>query len=280
MAMYQVNVTGGGASRFSLPPSLLSRPEFGKEKSTEKFEHSVGKVVTPSQSSILMTVSRTIFAVITLGIAMAGSLPAQDSASQAPVSLPENFSVTMKIENLQGSGQQVEAKIYKLDTKQRTDFTNMPGAAGTALSGQMYAITDIESGETITVMPAQKMYMSMNLNEMGLADQSLEKMMERTQKMTFEKLAEEEVNGVKAVKYKATDPEAGEELIMWVDPSTEFPVRVQVPKQDTTVNYSDFSTDKPDASLFAVPEGYQKLPGINPQMMKGMMQNLQKQLQE
>jgi outer membrane lipoprotein-sorting protein len=233
-----------------------------------------------SNQVLFMTVSRTLFAVITLSFGFAGLLPAQENTTQVPVSLPENFSVTMHIDNLQGTSQKVEAKIYKLGGKQRTDFTNMPGAAGTALSGQMYAITDIESGETITVMPAQKMYMSMNLNEMGLADQSLEKMMERTGKMRFEKLAEEEVNGVRTVKYKATDPENAQELMMWVDPKTEFPVKVHVPNQETTVNYRDFSTDQPDASLFEIPQDYQKLPGLNPDMMKGMMQKLQNQTRQ
>jgi hypothetical protein len=68
--------------------------------------------------------------------------------------------------------------------------------------------------------------------------------------------------------------------MMWVDPKTEFPVKVHVPNQETTVNYRDFSTDQPDASLFEIPQDYQKLPGLNPDMMKGMMQKLQNQTRQ
>ncbi len=219
----------------------------------------------------------TISLLAVLGLGAISAAPAAEENS-VPVKMPENFSLVMTVKDQKTDELQMKSQIRKLGAKQRVDLQEGGGMPLGAMGGQggMYFVTNMDSGESFMVMPAQKMYMPMNLNQVGIGPDAFKQMMNQTQTMTYEKLGEETINGKKTVKYKATNPEDQTTLLMWVDESVNFPVQIVSETQNVKINYEEMKLEAPEAALFEIPEDFNSLGGLNPQMLEGMMKNLPK----
>ncbi|KMY67986.1 hypothetical protein AAU61_09165 [Desulfocarbo indianensis] len=157
---------------------------------------------------------------------------------------------------ISAGGQQMPSKLYIKGEMQRMEMTT-PG-------GQMINIVDFKTGNMLTLMPAQKMY----IEHKSLDDASLRQIQEfRDGKPgKAKKIGSEKVAGYKTDVYQLTDPESGQAKI-WYAPKLKYPVKTegQGPMGKHSMTLSNIKEGGVAAGVFKVPAGYQKL-----QMPKGM----------
>ena len=129
------------------------------------------------------------------------------------------------------------------------------------------------------LMPNEMMYMEMPITEgenASMRDSYSGDFSRDT--VLHEKLGEETVNGIKAVKNKVTvkDPQSGEfEGLMWL---SEDGIIVKMETDQMTLDLKNIKMGKQDPQVFEVPAGYSKMgmPGMGGMlgsMFEGLMQD-------
>jgi len=176
--------------------------------------------------------------------------PSRTQAEAMPLKAPSDFSVEMVTH---ASGQEISSKMFKDKDKTRIE-TSMPGMESISIVRQ-----DLK--KMYTLMPAQKMYMEMELNPaMAAQDMTAPK-----GEMKWEKLGSETVNGTACDKYKVTTTLDGKttEMFYFLD-SKGYPVRTEIKMegQAMSVDYKNWKAGSQEAALFEVPAGYNKMPGM------------------
>ena len=195
------------------------------------------------------------------------SLPLESSHAQEalpPVKFPENYSALMTIR----TGEDVtESRLARLGSKTRVEVVSKGLEAVT--------ITDEATGMTITLLPRQKTYMELSLrNFVGGEEIDVQKAFEKAlESAEFKEVGKETVQGQECVKYEAAN-ERGMTL-WWVNAETRFPVQMTDEERGSTFEWSEFSAEVPDASLFEIPADYQKLDANIPNIMQPMEETVE-----
>jgi hypothetical protein len=134
---------------------------------------------------------------------------------------------------------------------------------------QMVILALPEKPATYMVFPGLKSYCDMPASGKGNPEGKLEKA----------ELGNETVESHPCKKSKLTftdkDGKTAEATVWEATDLKDFPIQFQTveKEQTTTTTFSDIKTEKPDASLFDVPEGYKKY-GSMQEMMMGNMQRM------
>jgi hypothetical protein len=182
------------------------------------------------------------------------ALQARAETPPSPIKFPSEYSVEIVTT---AQGQAIPSKMYQAKDKTRTE-TSVQGMQSVSIMRQ-----DLK--KMYTLMPAQKMYMEIGLDNPMMKSMAPQDMTKPQGDMKWEKLGSETVNGAAADKYKVTTTHEGKtsEMFYYVD-AKGFPVRVEMNSmgQVMTVDYKNWSEGAPDASLFEVPAGYSKMPGM------------------
>lgn len=179
--------------------------------------------------------------------------PVQAETPPAPLKFPQEYSVEI-VSKVQG--QEFASTMYQAKDKTRTE-TNVQGMSSVSIVRQ-------DQQKMYMLMPMQKMYMEMALNQGGMM-QKMPDVGAPKGDVKYEKLGSETVNGVSCDKYKVTVTSEGNanEMIYYIDGEGR-PARTEMSHmgQTMTVDYKNWKTGALDASLFEVPAGYSKMPGM------------------
>lgn len=198
-----------------------------------------------------------IFSVLVLQLAMA----------QVPQLTP--FSADMQFSSTRANApHDMNGKIYMSHEHMRMDMQGGP-------HGQAIMITNFANKTTDTLMPEQHMYMEFKADE---AQGRRPGMMPSVKPLrdpsnpcaneegtTCKNLGVEQVNGRTCDHWQITDKN-GKVSNVWVDQKLHFPIKTV--SQDSTWQLTNIKEGEPDASLFQIPPGYQKMD------MGGMMQGM------
>jgi len=199
-----------------------------------------------------------------LGFILLALLPV---GAQVPQLVP--FSGDVQITSSSGSraGQDVTGKLHVARQHLRFDMESGPRGAVSVISNFGTKTTDV-------LMTEQHMYMEFDADQAmarrpGMASQIKpftdpgNPCANDTAK-TCKKVGVEEVNGRTCDHWQITDKE-GQVTNAWIDQTLHFPIKEVTP--DTTWQVTNIKEGEQPASLFVVPEGYQKM-DLN-QMMQG-----------
>jgi outer membrane lipoprotein-sorting protein len=157
------------------------------------------------------------------------------------------------------------------------DMTKMSGVSSSDAAGMKQmgmdkmVILSLPEKAAYLVFPTLKSYCDMPSRK-GKTEGTVEKT----------ELGSEPVEKHACVKSKLTftakDGGTAEAIVWEATDLKNFPIQYQTVEegQTTTTTYSDIKTDKPDASLFDVPEGYKKYANMQ-EVMMGNMQRLMQQ---
>lgn len=157
-------------------------------------------------------------------------------------------------------GQTQTMRYYQGDQKVRTEMKAPDGQ-------QAISILDMQARKMFTLMPAEKMYMEIPLG----ADTAAWAADDKTREEYYEvrKVGTEKVNGYLCDKYELIPKKQGlEKSTTWIAQKLGYPVK-SVGK-NFTMELTNIKEGTQPASLFAVPKGYQKMPGMDD--YRGMMQ--------
>jgi hypothetical protein len=170
-------------------------------------------------------------------------------AQTSPLKALSDHSVEMVT---QTAGQTISTVMYKSKDKTRVE-TKANGMESVSIMRE-----DLK--KMYMLMPAQKMYMEMDLNPAAAAaDMTTPK-----GDMKWEKLGSETINTVACDKYKVTTTYEGKtnEMIYYIDAQGR-PARTEMTTGDQkmVVDYKNWKEASQDASLFEVPAGFSKMPG-------------------
>jgi len=119
---------------------------------------------------------------------------------------------------------------------------------------QMITITRADQKVVWMVMPSEKMYMEQPIKPRDVIASGAAGEAER------KPLGSEAVNGKPADKFEVTYDYEGERSLVyeWVDPSLGMPVKIAAVDGSWSMEYQNIQAGPQEASLFEVPEGYQK----------------------
>lgn len=188
--------------------------------------------------------------ILTLIAVVAFFTPFRIQAEANPLKSPSEFSMEMVTK---AGEQNISTKMFKSKDKTRVE-SSVQGMDSVSIMRE-----DLK--KMYMIMPAQKMYMENDLSPaMAAADMTAPK-----GDMKWEKLGSETVNEVACDKYKVTTTLEGKtsEMFYYLD-SKGFPVRTEMTAtgQTIVVDYKNWKEGPQDASLFEVPAGYSKMPGM------------------
>lgn len=173
-------------------------------------------------------------------------------AAETPLPVPKaEYSGDRVIESAQGTFTQ---KVYSASGKERMEM-DMAG-----MQSVMILRPDKKLGWML--MPAQRMYMELDLS----------KAKEQTgsgppDDVTIEKVGVETVEGHSATKYKMLMRDKSAGGFMWFT-DDGIPIKMDMLSKDgnqksrITMTLRNLKTGKQDASLFELPSGYSKMPGM------------------
>lgn len=197
------------------------------------------------------------------------SLPAQTQPPATPAAAPaaggeawksgwqvyaQGFSADQVI--TQGS-QRHRMKMYVRQNAMRMDMEEQ--------GQRMTSILRSDRGVMWTLMHDQRMYMEMPLGGMpgrGADSGFMEAMKESGAKSETEMLGIEQVGGYQCQKYRYRTTHNGQTYsgTVWAALALNgFPIKMVDDKSGTVVEYENIRLGPPDASLFELPSGYQKM---------------------
>ncbi|MEW6645769.1 MAG: DUF4412 domain-containing protein [Pseudomonadota bacterium] len=159
------------------------------------------------------------------------------------------------------SGQTQTMRYYQGDQKVRTEMKTPDGQ-------QAVSILDMQARKMLTLMPAEKMYMEIPLG----ADTAAWAADDKTREEYYEvkKVGTEKVNGYLCDKYELIPKKQGlERSTTWIAQKLGYPIRTV--GKNFAMELTNIKEGTQPASLFAVPKGYQKMPGMD-EYYRGMMQ--------
>ncbi len=173
----------------------------------------------------------------------------------------ENFSADML---LTSSGRNIQAKVYFNNGNVRTEMF------------QTISIIRRDQNVMWNIMPAQKMYMELQLN----LDQLAQASPQTPGEVERVKVGDEMIDGRMTEKFKVTyDSNKGrQEMFQWIA-NSKLPVKMQAADESWTVEYKNIQTGPQDDALFLPPAGFQKmempaLGGMNLQALQQMAQRV------
>jgi hypothetical protein len=130
---------------------------------------------------------------------------------------------------------------------------------------QMIVIGDYESSQMLTLTPKQKIAALIDIKGLSEKPENFVEIMrnlitelQHDPDVSIESLGEKEIAGRMAQGFRATDPE-GNELMIWANPQTSLPIRMELKWRQIHSEFTDFEFDVAlDESLFSmdIPEGY------------------------
>jgi hypothetical protein len=182
----------------------------------------------------------------------------QLASAQVPSFSP--FSADLQMTSARGDGapRDVTGQVYVGSGHLRMNMTT--AGHDTAI------ITDFATKTTDILLMRQQMYMEHKAGEMpgrgpGSPTQDLkpydpEHPCSTQPDLTCKKIGVEEVNGRTCDHWEITDMQ-GHTSIIWIDQKLHFPIKVV--SQDSTMTLTNIKEGQPDASLFQVPAGFQKM---------------------
>jgi hypothetical protein len=188
---------------------------------------------------------------------------AQTTPPMTPFSADMEFTTTRG----QGAGHDVSGKIYVSGDHMRMDITG--GARGGAV-----IITNVVTKVSDTLLPEQHMYMEFNAEQMQRAagmGPDVRPLPDPNNPCanqpgtTCKNLGVEQVNGRSCDHWQITD-KSGKVGNVWIDQKIHFPIKTVA--QDSTWVLTNIKEGAPEASLFEIPAGYQKMD------LGGMMQGM------
>jgi hypothetical protein len=192
-----------------------------------------------------------VSAVALVAVAMA----AVSAGAQAPFQFP-HFSADVQIKG-EKRGDSMSGKMYFGGQKWRMDMS--------AQGHNSSMIFDLPSKTAYMVMPEQKMYMEMRLDQqMPGAPKTPEfepidpkNPCAHDAEVTCTKVGTEVVNGRSTDKWVFTDRKGGERHTAWVDQKLGFPIRT-VHSDGGSMELLNIKEGPQPASVFQVPAGFQK----------------------
>ncbi|HEV2389041.1 MAG TPA: DUF4412 domain-containing protein [Candidatus Acidoferrales bacterium] len=192
-------------------------------------------------------------------LASAG-LGTQNSASKLPFNY-KPFSADMAMTGRMGSQQ---GKVYMGENAYRTEMTGRQGMA-------MATIMRFDKNVVWMLMPGNR-YMEMAMGERAGMMGALH---DKTSKIDTQDLGADKVGEYDCEKYRVHTVTANYETtgLVWIGKSgdaKDFLVKTEDEKSGISVEYSNIKPGEPDASLFEVPAGYQKIQMPNMPGMPGM----------
>ena len=188
-----------------------------------------------------MNLSRLVVLIVAgLGLFQLSSAGAD---SPAPFTPDKQFSADQVITTKEGMT--ITSKIYTDNGKIRTEM-NQSGM-------QMISIVRTDQKKMYSIMPAQKMVMTMDLDP-----EKLKAMPTSTASdAKFETVGPDTVDGVACTKYKMTSPSDKKVFFWWVDSATKAPVKMAAEDGSFTLAWKNYKVGPQDAALFEPPAGYQ-----------------------
>jgi hypothetical protein len=179
---------------------------------------------------------------IVAGLCVVLSQPAR-AVDAAPFTPDKQFSadevMTMK------DGMSVASKVYTDNGKVRTEI-NQSGM-------QMISIIRPDQKKMYTVMPAQKMVMTMALDPAKMNNIPSTSFDD----FKFESIGPDLVDGAACTKYKMTAAKGGKVFFWWVNVATKAPVKMASEDGTFTVSLKNYKVGPQDAALFEPPADYQ-----------------------
>jgi outer membrane lipoprotein-sorting protein len=182
-------------------------------------------------------------------------------AFQAPQPFSADMSTTSANGNLNMAG-----KVYFSLPRMRIDMTDSGhGQAAGPMGGKMSMIVDGNAKMMYMLMTEQHMYMEFSTDQTSPMTQRMPKYQDMfhgsdpcagREGTTCKKLGTETVNGRSCDKWEITE-KSGKTETFWMDQKLHFPIKVVA--GDITTNYTNIKEGAQDASLFKVPDGYQKM---------------------
>lgn len=177
--------------------------------------------------------------------------------AQAPQPFSADYSTTSPSGNANMKG-----KFYFSLPKMRIDMSDI-GSHGGPFSGPVSMIVDGDAKTAYMLMSQQHMYMEFPTDN--------NPMMQRIPKMkdlngdpcstqegaTCKKLGTEAINGRTCDKWEMTQKE-GKKETLWIDQKIHFPIKTQS-SDGMTSEFTNIQEGAQAASLFKVPDGYQKM---------------------
>lgn len=167
-----------------------------------------------------------------------------------PYEMPKQFSTQIET-TVQGTKNTMT--IYVDGNKSRAEVSVMGTNTITIQRGDLKVAYNL--------MTAQKQYMEIPMTD----DQAKNAGSPTDPNATWESLGSESLNGRKCDKYKittvnATDANIKTVSVLYVDSSSKLPIRAITGEgaEAVVMDYKNFKTGAPDASLFELPAGYTK----------------------
>jgi outer membrane lipoprotein-sorting protein len=182
-------------------------------------------------------------------------------AFQAPQPFSADMSTTSANGNLNMAG-----KVYFSLPRMRIDMTDSGhGQAAGPMGGKMSMIVDGNAKMMYMLMTEQHMYMEFSTDQTSPMTQRMPKYQDMfhgsdpcagREGTTCKKLGTETVNGRSCDEWEITE-KSGKTETFWMDQKLHFPIKTVV--GDITTQYTNIKEGPQDASLFKVPDGYQKM---------------------
>ncbi len=175
------------------------------------------------------------------------------AVAQMPGMTPFSADMAMNMKD----GHNMAGKVYVTFPKMRTEFN----AAGRT----MVSIMDMANKVMYQVMPEQKMYMEMHLDEMGksrgikmpdVKSYDPSNPCAQVTDMTCQKVGTENVNGRNTDKWIFTNKKDNTTMTTWIDPKLHYAIRTVTAGMQ--MDLTNIKEGPVASSMFEVPAGYQK----------------------
>jgi uncharacterized protein DUF4412 len=181
----------------------------------------------------------------------------------APAQQPQPFSADMSTASAD-DGMNMKGKFHFSAPKIRMDILEAGGGRRGEHGGpgKMSMIVDGAQKKTYMLMPDQQMYMEFSADDNNPMRQRMPKVDDYRSDpcstrdyASCKKVGTEAVNGRTCDKWEAVE-KSGEKHTFWIDQKLHFPIKSQTGK--VTTEFTNIKEGPQEASLFAVPAGYQK----------------------
>jgi outer membrane lipoprotein-sorting protein len=189
------------------------------------------------------------------------------ATAQIPQLTP--FSADMQVSSTHANGaHETDGKIFITRDHMRMEMQGGP-------RGQVIMITTFSTKTTDMLMPEHHMYMEFKADESQTRRAAMMPSVKpftdpsnpcaNSEGSTCKNMGVEDVNGRSCVHWEITDKN-GKVSNVWIDQKLHFPIKTV--SSDSTWQLTNIKEGQPDASLFEIPTGYQKMD------MGGMMQGM------
>ena len=191
------------------------------------------------------------------------SLAVTMAIGQHAIAAGTQFSADMV---LKSEGQTQVMRYYQGNQKMRTETKMEDG-------NRVISIIDIPGNKMITLMPETNTYMEMtgvDESQDWFDGMKFEKEGRNDPDYEVKKVGTEKVNGYMCDKYVSVPKKPGlEKSTTWFSTKLGYPIKSVSPSH--SMELTNIKEGTQPASLFTVPKGYQKMPGMD-DYYRGMMQ--------